>query len=97
MGDMEHSTNTKWCCMFGEIEVSTEVLTNNVIRCHAPLHAPGRVPFYVTYSNRLAYSEVQEFEYREKLSGVAFSRVVRSTPEDDVQLQIQLAKMLHLG
>ena len=31
LGGMEHSTNTKWCCMFGEIEVSAEVLTNNVI------------------------------------------------------------------
>lgn len=97
LGGMEHSTNTKWCCMFGEIEVSAEVLTNNVIRCHAPLHAPGRVPFYVTCSNRLACSEVREFEYREKPSGVAFSMAVRSTPEDDVQFQIQLAKMLHLG
>ena len=70
--------------MFGEIGVSNEVLTNNAIRCHAPLHAPGRIPFYVTYSNRFACSEVQEFEYREKPSGVAFSMAVRSTPEDDV-------------
>ncbi|RVW55944.1 Calmodulin-binding transcription activator 2 [Vitis vinifera] len=77
LGGMEHSTNTKWCCMFGEIEVSAEVLTSNVIRCHAPLHAPGRVPFYVTCSNRLACSEVREFEYREKPSRVAFSMAVR--------------------
>lgn len=82
--------------MFGEFEVSAEVLSNNVIRCHAPSHAPGRVPFYITCSNRLACSEVREFEYREKPSGIS-SMALKSTPEDDVQLQIQLAKMLHLG
>ncbi|KAK8333442.1 hypothetical protein V6Z12_A10G202800 [Gossypium hirsutum] len=49
----------KWGCMFGEIEVSAEVLTNNVIRCQVPSHVPGRVPFYITCSNsnRLACSE----------------------------------------
>lgn len=45
--------------MFGEIEVSAEVLTDNVIRCETPFHSPGRVPFYVTCSNRLACSEVR--------------------------------------
>lgn len=96
LGGMEHSTNTKWCCMFGEIEVSAEVLSNNVIRCHTPLHAPGCVPFYVTCSNRLACSEVREFEYREKPSGVAISMAVKSTPEDDLQFQIRLGRMLRL-
>ena len=97
LGGVEHSTNTKWCCMFGEIEVSAEVLSNNVIRCYTPLHAPGRVPFYVTCSNRLACSEVREFEYRENPSGVAFSMAVKSTPEDDVRFQTRLGRMLRMG
>lgn len=94
LGDNRYSTGTKWSCMFGEIEVSAEVLANNVIRCQAPLHAPGRVPFYVTCSNRLACSEVREFEYRENPSGVALSMSVMSAPEDEVCFQIRLAKML---
>ncbi|KAL7192584.1 hypothetical protein ACSBR2_024412 [Camellia fascicularis] len=54
----------KWSCMFGEVEVPAEVIADGVLRCIAPLHKAGRVPFYVTCSNRLACSEVREFEYR---------------------------------
>ncbi|CAK9163251.1 unnamed protein product [Ilex paraguariensis] len=54
----------KWACMFGELEVPAEVIADGVLRCHTPLHKAGKVPFYVTSSNRLACSEVQEFEYR---------------------------------
>lgn len=50
--------------MFGEVEVPAEVLADGVLCCCAPLQNPGRVPFYVTCSNRLACSEVREFEYR---------------------------------
>ncbi|KAF8387689.1 hypothetical protein HHK36_026343 [Tetracentron sinense] len=97
LGDVKHPSGTKWCCMFGEVEASAEVLTNNVLRCHAPVHAPGRVPFYITCSNRLSCSEVREFEYREKTSGVRVSVTVKSVPEDEMRLQIRLAKMLHIG
>lgn len=79
--------------MFGEIEVSAEVLTDNVIRCQTPLHAPGRVPFYVTCSNRLACSEVREFEYREKPLGIG----INSAPEEKWRFQIRLGKLLDLG
>lgn len=51
--------------MFGEIEVSAEALAGNVIQCQTPLHSSGRVPFYVTCSNRLACSEVREFQFDE--------------------------------
>ncbi|CAN4110569.1 unnamed protein product [Withania somnifera] len=54
----------KWSCMFGEVEVPAEILADGVLRCHAPPHKPGVLPFYVTCSNRLACSEVREFEYR---------------------------------
>lgn len=50
--------------MFGEVEVTAEVIADSVLRCHTPLQKAGRVPFYVTCSNRLACSEVREFEYR---------------------------------
>lgn len=57
--------NCKWSCMFGEVEVPAEVLANGILCCLAPPHQVGRVPFYVTCSNRVACSEVREFDYRE--------------------------------
>lgn len=50
--------------MFGEVEVPAEVLADGILCCCAPLQNPGLVPFYVTCSNRLACSELREFEYR---------------------------------
>ncbi|XP_008793313.1 calmodulin-binding transcription activator 1-like [Phoenix dactylifera] len=88
-------TSIKWCCMFGELEVPAEVLTTNVLHCQAPAHTPGRVPFYITRSDRLACSEIREFEYRENLSGV--SLVSKSEPEDEVYFQVRFAKLLSLG
>ncbi|TYG51016.1 hypothetical protein ES288_D10G222500v1 [Gossypium darwinii] len=87
----------KWGCMFGEIEVSAEVLTKNVIRCQVPSHVPGRVPFYITCSNRLACSEVREFEYREKPPGFSFFTAVKCTAQEEMHLQVCLAKLLHTG
>ncbi|KAK8499435.1 hypothetical protein V6N13_050363 [Hibiscus sabdariffa] len=93
----ELSGAAKWGCMFGEIEVSAEILTNNVIRCQVPSHAPGRVPFYITCSNRLACSEVREFEYREKPPGFSFITAVKITAQEEMHLQVRLAKLLHIG
>lgn len=53
-----------WSCMFGEVEVPAEILVDGVLCCYAPSHTVGSVPFYVTCSNRLACSEVREFDYR---------------------------------
>ncbi|KAM6563826.1 hypothetical protein CsatB_023824 [Cannabis sativa] len=61
---VEQAEINKWSCMFGEVEVPTEIIAEGVLRCNAPIHKAGRVPFYVTCSNRLACSEVREFEYR---------------------------------
>ncbi|XP_072975086.1 calmodulin-binding transcription activator 3-like [Typha angustifolia] len=84
----------KWSCMFGEHEVSAEFVTTSVLRCQAPVHAPGRVPFYVTCSNRLACSEIREFEYRE----TSFSSLVtRNEQEDEFLLQVRLARLLSVG
>ncbi|PKI47199.1 hypothetical protein CRG98_032421 [Punica granatum] len=82
----------KWGCMFGEIEVPAEILTDTSMRCIAPSHAPGRVPFYITCSNRLACSEVREFEYRERPS-----TAIPIDPYEESRLQIRLAKLLHLS
>ncbi|KAK4256537.1 hypothetical protein QN277_006246 [Acacia crassicarpa] len=91
LGSKKLATETKWGCMFGEIEVSAKVLTDNVIYCQAPFHPPSRVPFYVTCSNRLACSEVREFEYRENpILGA------RMMPEDEVCLQLRLLKLVDL-
>lgn len=54
-----------WSCMFGEIEVPADILASGTLCCRAPPHKAGRVPFYITCSNRLACSEVREFEYRD--------------------------------
>ncbi|KAH6766999.1 hypothetical protein C2S52_017982 [Perilla frutescens var. hirtella] len=54
----------RWSVMFGEVEVPAEVLADGILCCCAPLQNPGIVPFYVTCSNRLACSELREFEYR---------------------------------
>lgn len=97
MRNKEFYSAAKWGCMFGEIEVAVEVLTNNVIRCQVPSHAPGRVPFYVTCSNRLACSEVREFEYREKPPGFLFTKAVKSTAEEEMHLQVRLARLLNIG
>ncbi|KAG9459912.1 hypothetical protein H6P81_004420 [Aristolochia fimbriata] len=86
----QYPHNMKWSCMFGEVEVPAEVLTAHVLRCQAPAHVPGVVPFYITCSNRLACSEVREFEFREKVCGLI-------EPEEEMRLQIRLAKMLCVG
>ncbi|XP_062099603.1 calmodulin-binding transcription activator 3 isoform X2 [Humulus lupulus] len=61
---VDQAEMNKWSCMFGEVEVPAEIIAEGVLRCNAPIHKVGRVPFYVTCSNRLACSEVREFEYR---------------------------------
>ncbi|XP_078429660.1 calmodulin-binding transcription activator 3-like isoform X2 [Wolffia australiana] len=53
-----------WSCMFGEVEVPAHVVSDGVLGCLSPAHNPGRVHFYVTCSNRLACSEIREFEYK---------------------------------
>lgn len=60
----QEAENCKWSCMFGEVEVPAEIVAGGVLCCHTPAQKVGRVPFYVTCSNRLACSEVREFEYR---------------------------------
>eukprot|EP01018_Ginkgo_biloba_P000975 Gb_11889 [translate_table: standard] len=97
MASIKDTHKYKLSCMFGEIEVSAEVLVPGVLRCQAPCHAPGRVPFYVTCSDRLACSEVREFEYRAFPSRdmlVGSNTVAEAA--DEMLLQIRFAKLLSL-
>lgn len=98
VGGVKDIYNYKLSCMFGEIEVSADVLGPGVLRCHAPPHSPARVPFYVTCSDRLACSEIREFEYR---AGPSQDMIARSDTDneagDELRLQIQFAKLLCLN
>ncbi|XP_061365449.1 calmodulin-binding transcription activator 2-like isoform X2 [Gastrolobium bilobum] len=88
-------TTCNWSCMFGELEVPAEVLANGILCCQAPPHKVGRVPFYVTCSNRLACSEVREFDYREGFSGnVDFADFCNSSTE--MLLHSRLEELLSL-
>ncbi|KAJ8766346.1 hypothetical protein K2173_022405 [Erythroxylum novogranatense] len=95
LGSKKLSDEIKWGCMFGEVEVLAEILTDSSIRCYAPPHAAGRVPFYVTCRNRLACSEVREFEYRE-IPSKSIHLLFRSIVEEEVRFQVRLAKFLTL-
>ncbi|XP_058096807.1 calmodulin-binding transcription activator 3-like isoform X2 [Magnolia sinica] len=94
--DKNDAQNCKWSCMFGQVEVPAEVLADGVLRCHAPLHAAGRVPFYVTCSNRLACSEVREFEYR--VSHTQDTDIPDASTENtsEILLRIRLGRLLSL-
>jgi Leucine-rich repeat (LRR) protein len=90
------SEDYKWCCMFGELEVPAEVIGPGVLRCKAPPHALGRVPFYVTCGDRQAHSEIREFEYCSAAStavGLAATKSGLQTDEE-MMLKVRLARML---
>lgn len=82
--------------MFGEVEVPAEVIADGVLCCHAPRHEAGRVPFYVTCSNRLACSEVREFEYR--VSHIQDIDTVDHPSSNAIEiLDIRFGRLLCLG
>lgn len=86
--------NCQWSCMFGEVEVPAEVIADGTLRCLAPPLVAARVPFYVTCSNRLACSEVREFEYRDKFMHGFDATYLRNRFD---ALQIRFCKLLSLG
>ncbi|XP_022893605.1 calmodulin-binding transcription activator 3-like isoform X3 [Olea europaea var. sylvestris] len=87
----------KWACMFGELEVPAEVITDGVLGCHTPLHESGRVPFYITCSNRLACSEVREFEFRTRAAQDMDVTEIGSSESDEALLHMRFGKLLSLG
>ncbi|GAU34126.1 hypothetical protein TSUD_66050, partial [Trifolium subterraneum] len=85
-----------WSCMFGEVEVPATVLANGILCCQAPPHEIGRIPFYVTFSNRFACSEVREFEFREGFTrNVDLADFFNSSTE--MTLHLQLEELLTLN
>ncbi|KAA8530853.1 hypothetical protein F0562_005523 [Nyssa sinensis] len=87
----------KWSCMFGEVEVPAEVIADGVLRCHTPLHQDGRVPFYVTCSNRLACSEVREFEFRASNIRDMDVADINNDSTSEILLRMRFGKLLSLG
>ncbi|XP_061344118.1 calmodulin-binding transcription activator 3-like [Gastrolobium bilobum] len=86
----------KWSCMFGGVEVPAEIIGNGVLCCHTPPHKAGRVPFYVTCSNRLACSEVREFDFQ-----VNYNQEVNTAGENGGStfdtFNIRFGELLSLG
>ncbi|KAJ0082784.1 hypothetical protein Patl1_12396 [Pistacia atlantica] len=92
----QEAENNNWSCMFGEVEVPAEILVGGVFRCHTPVQKAGRVPFYVTCSNRLACSELREFEYRDR--NVQDVDLVDSSGNITIEsLRMRLGKLLCLS
>ena len=86
----EHVESHRWSCMFGDVEVPAEVLTDGTLRCYAPAHQSGRVPFYGTCSNRVAWSEVREIEYRVSEAHYMETSHVQANGVNAMQLNIHL-------
>ncbi|URE12284.1 IQ calmodulin-binding motif [Musa troglodytarum] len=87
----------RWSCMFGEVEVPAEVVGDGILRCHAPPHKSGRVPFYVTCSNRLACSEVREFEFRRSNAHPVENIGSHIYNANEMLLHIRLDELISLG
>ncbi|KAI3824465.1 hypothetical protein L1987_05925 [Smallanthus sonchifolius] len=85
----------EWACMFGELEVPAEVVADGVLRCHTPDHKPGRVHFYVTCSNRLACSEVREFEFQVNENNN--NQDMDGDNSNETLLHMRFVKLLSLG
>jgi hypothetical protein len=89
----EAAENCQWSIMFGEVEVTAEVIADGVLRCNTPSHKAGRIPFYVTCSNRVACSEVREFEYLSHTQDITYY-YSDSVTED---LNMRFGKLLSLS
>ncbi|KAL6558828.1 hypothetical protein OROMI_019178 [Orobanche minor] len=86
----------RYACMFGEMEVPAHVVGEGVLRCHTPSHEAGRVPFYITCSNRLACSEVREFEFRASSVQDVDLSDLGSFTSDETLLHMRFGKLLSL-
>lgn len=95
IGDPSEQT---WHCMFGDIEVPAEIIQQGVLRCKAPVHASGKLPFCVTCGNREACSEIREFQYHDKPQSYASENIPASIDakegHDEILLQVRFARMI---
>ncbi|KAK3127743.1 hypothetical protein QOZ80_7AG0577870 [Eleusine coracana subsp. coracana] len=97
LANKEEVEKSKWSCMFGDVEVPAEVLADGSLRSYTPVHHSGRVPFYVTCSNRVACSEVREFEFRDSEAEYMETSDPHTTGVNEMHLHIRLEKLLSLG
>eukprot|EP00250_Pteridium_aquilinum_P033682 c607_g1_i1 orf=185-3403(+) len=63
LDSIKDTTECKWCCVFGNVEVAAELVCPSVLRTKAPCHAPGTVPLFITKGDGLACSDIREFCY----------------------------------
>lgn len=96
LNNSQATERCKWSCMFGEVEVPAKVLADGTLICYSPRHKAGRVPFYITCSNRLACSELREFEFRPTVSHYMDAPSPHGAT-NKVYFQIRLDKLLSLG
>ncbi|KAL8132704.1 hypothetical protein AgCh_008252 [Apium graveolens] len=89
--------NCKWACMFGELEVPAEVVADGVLCCHTPHHEAGRVPLYVTCANRLACSEIREFEFQVYTPRDLDATDTSSDSSSEALLHMRFTKLLSIG
>ncbi|KAH7289330.1 hypothetical protein KP509_31G070500 [Ceratopteris richardii] len=92
--EVRDPSQVKWSCMFADIEVPAEVLQNGVLRCNVPSHPPGKVPFFVTRSDKIPCSEIKEFEFRAESKSSAETLEVDRFSKRHMLFQIRLARML---
>ncbi|CAL1389972.1 unnamed protein product [Linum trigynum] len=90
----EEVKKCEWSCMFGEVEVRAEVLADGILCCFAPPHDVARVPLYVTCSNRVACSEVREFDYHVNSVRDIDIRDVYGGNATEMWLHLRLEKLL---
>ncbi|EPS74407.1 hypothetical protein M569_00343, partial [Genlisea aurea] len=93
----EEMRKQNWACMFGELEVPAEIISDGVLRCHTPFHECGRVSFYVTCSNRLACSEFREFEFRPNPIRDLNPGDAGTANSEEIILRARFGKLLSLG
>ncbi|XP_068666072.1 calmodulin-binding transcription activator 4-like isoform X2 [Aristolochia californica] len=90
-----------WACMFGDIEVSAEVIQEGVLRCYSPQHSSGRVSFCITSGDREACSEVREFEFRPEPQTSSLRSIFQQREEnktkEELALLARFAEVLHHG
>ncbi|XP_020575859.1 calmodulin-binding transcription activator 2 isoform X2 [Phalaenopsis equestris] len=85
-----------WSCMFGNIEVPAYILADGNLCCYTPSHKPGKIPFYVTRSNRFACSEIREFEYKLNNMQKFENTDSDSSNTNDIDLLFRFEKLLVL-
>ncbi|XP_068655869.1 calmodulin-binding transcription activator 4-like isoform X2 [Aristolochia californica] len=79
-----------WACMFGDVEVSVEVIQEGVLRCLSPQHSSGWVSFCLTSGNREACSEVREFEFQPEPQTSSLGSIFQQREENKTKEELAL-------